>query len=204
MFCANCGNRLPDDADFCPNCGAKAETEPSIAKFKDVADSSDRRKKSIHYSHENNQFKKKYSIIYIILVVIGSLILIKTLGEIITEQNDPKPTGAFTFFENSNEESIESEQAISISIDDYLENPINFVNKYYGKRITFDSTFKPAFIMSDSVIFFASEYNVYLYCYTDALTITTLSTNNYYSIIGTFNSVADGPFEMINCEFILA
>ena len=25
MFCGNCGKKLPDDAAFCPECGAKAQ-----------------------------------------------------------------------------------------------------------------------------------------------------------------------------------
>ena len=27
MYCYNCGNKLPDDANFCDNCGAKMEKE---------------------------------------------------------------------------------------------------------------------------------------------------------------------------------
>lgn len=29
MFCKNCGNKLPDTASFCPECGIKVKKEES-------------------------------------------------------------------------------------------------------------------------------------------------------------------------------
>ena len=31
MFCTNCGNNIPDDSSFCPNCGTPVKMRPDTS-----------------------------------------------------------------------------------------------------------------------------------------------------------------------------
>ncbi len=71
MFCANCGNKMNDDAKFCPKCGAKTQgvtdTEPASEELNP--------KNEINGDTESNIKKKKPVALFVILGVIAFLVI---------------------------------------------------------------------------------------------------------------------------------
>ena len=50
MFCTNCGKQIPDDARFCPECGAQTEPQANTASTANQANT---------YSQQNQAYSQK-------------------------------------------------------------------------------------------------------------------------------------------------
>ena len=50
MFCTNCGKQIPDDARFCPECGAQTEPRANTASTANQANT---------YSQQNQGYNSK-------------------------------------------------------------------------------------------------------------------------------------------------
>ena len=126
-----------------------------------------------------------------------------TSHEISWKFETTKPVNS-TAFINDNTIYVD-EQVVPVS--EYFSNPVNFMNQYQGKRIAFDFTSMPESIDSEKVTFhvIADDYdNFFLWCYSDSTTISSISTDNYYGIVGTVESNNEWSLSMVDCEFILA
>lgn len=198
MYCIHCGKEIPDSAAFCVYCG-KQQT------------ASNSNKQDTHFmseaGKESPRTNRKHGIIYWIIQIAVVFLLIGCVWYYFTGQDEPQSTGLFESIEqNADDNTIYVDEQV-VPVSEYFSNPVNFMNQYQGKRIAFDFTSMPESIDSEKVTFhvIADDYdNFFLWCYSDSTTISSISTDNYYGIVGTVESNNEWSLSMVDCEFILA
>lgn len=85
MFCPECGNKLPDDAQFCAECGYAVKSAP-VQSAVTVNDASADNAAVVYQApprqpmSEESKLKLKFSFVLLLLYVAISLIFILTLG----------------------------------------------------------------------------------------------------------------------------
>lgn len=72
-FCTNCGAKLDDDADYCPNCG-------NNIKAKDVVNESQNAKSNNGFKFINNVLNNPKLIVFAIVVVIALVSVFSLMG----------------------------------------------------------------------------------------------------------------------------
>lgn len=92
MFCRNCGQELPNDSKFCPECGYKVGLEPSGNAEKVVVDS------------RGNKSAKKIGIIVFAVICVVTLLFVAIKG---LYGDDKMPDNTFTETDYSDNETQE-------------------------------------------------------------------------------------------------
>ncbi|MDD3217759.1 MAG: YARHG domain-containing protein [Lachnospiraceae bacterium] len=69
MYCGNCGNRIPDDSSFCPECGTPLEDMHEKKQGETYF-------KSKKYQYEEDEPEKKSSVLPVLITCVGCLIVV--------------------------------------------------------------------------------------------------------------------------------
>ena len=83
MFCSNCGTKLQDGAQFCPQCGNKTgKTAPPIKEVKVILDPNEvtPQKQATDSSKSFSGQGKTFGLILMILSIIGDLAAMCVIG----------------------------------------------------------------------------------------------------------------------------
>lgn len=79
MYCDNCGKELPDDSDFCTECGTRLTKSPNFADETDMFDMSDASLENV----PKESRKKSTVIVGVIAVLVFALLIITVLVKLL-------------------------------------------------------------------------------------------------------------------------
>lgn len=173
MYCAKCGNKIADDAEFCPNCGAKQTPD-----YKAPAPNNNPSFKSVNFGNLR-QGKLKYA-------VIAAIICIGVIYAIYSSFNSPKNLiiGTWTTSKNDTTASLQFTKSNNIILkEDNESETFNYSveSKSSGKTLFVKFTKSGSTSSSDN-----AEFKIY-FVDKNTVTITQIQNGKESSDAATFN-----------------
>ena len=207
MFCPKCGHDLPAEQMFCPNCGADL-SEYTTSAGAELPDSAAIRNRVEEATKEPRAPGKKRirKFLRYVYGVVCALFLILLAWHMLTERSVVFERTDLPETTEQNDGTIYVDEEIA-ALSGYFENSVRFIDQYQGHRVALDTTLMPDSFNADYISFhvIAEDYsNVFIYCYADRDTISSMSSNSYYVVIGTIEDADAWSITMRDCEFILA